>query len=238
MNKKENLEPFHKALDDDKGLKSKRQMMMYVALITLALTLSAATIKEANTFLFKLDFLKPEGLMALLFMANFFCFIRYQNYSTPHEDALNKIWQTRLLSDSRVTKINNEHRCYEGILGDIYSDIYDHHSSNVNPGEEPYSVEIKYKNRFIFFRYLIVSYDHREYEYPTIQSYNISREIDFFQYLKLLWVEVDLRGHFMINNRETLDLLAPKLISIFAFLSVLMRDKLYLFTDLFFIVPQ
>jgi hypothetical protein len=230
------LMDLHKELDDDKGLKSKRQMVMYVALITLALTLSAATVKEANTFLFKLDFLKPEGLMALLFIANIFCFIRYQNYSTPYEQALNNIWQIRLLSDPRVKNANYEERHYEGILGDIYTDIYDdNHCASV---EETYSIEIKYKSKFIFLRYLIVSYGHREHDITSIKSHNLLTEIDLSQYLKLLWVEIDLRGHFMIRNRETLDLLAPKLVSISAFLSVLLRDKLHLFTDLFSIAPQ
>ena len=236
MNSNEQLKAFHKTLDDDKGLKSKRQMVVYVALVTLALTLSAATVKEANTFLFKLDFLKPEGLMALLFIANIFCFIRYQNYSAPHEQTLNNIWQMRLLSDPRVKNVNHEERCFEGILEDIYTKIYD--DNNDKPVEETYTIEIKYKSKFIFLRYLIVSYDHREYDNTTIKSHNLLTEINLFPYLKLLWVEIDLRGRFIINNRETLDLLAPKLISIVAFLSILMRDKLHIFTDLFSIVPQ
>jgi hypothetical protein len=229
VNSNEQLKAFHKALDDDKGLKSKRQIVMYIALITLALTLSAATVKEANTFLFKLDFLKPEGLMALLFMANIFCFIRYQNYSVPHEETLNEIWQKRLLSDSRIKAQSLQGEQYEGILGKIYKLLFD------NPTFEP--IDIKYKSKFLILRYLEVRCEHKEKDYQFTLSYNLLRKVKF-NYPRLLWTEFGLRGHFMIKNRETLDLLAPKLISIAAFLSILMRDKLHIFTDLFSIVPQ
>jgi hypothetical protein len=205
-------------------------MVMYVALITLALTLSAATVKEANTFLFKLDFLKPEGLMALLFMANVFCFIRYQNYAVTHEDTLNEIWQLRLLSDTRVQKVNIEHEYFDGVLGDLYTSIHDDQDCKISG--------IQYKTRYLLLRYLVIHYVHLPSGDGFINSHNILKEINIIQYLKLLWIEVDLRGHFLINNRETLDLLAPKLISIAAFLSILMRDKLHIFTDLFSIVPQ
>lgn len=227
MTEQEKLEEFHSKLDSDKGLKSKRHMVMYVALITLALTLSAATVNEANTFLFKLKFLKPEGLMTLLFLANIFCFIRYTNYSRVHENTLSEIWQKRLFSDERIKKANHEQQRYEGILGKLFTEI-DEEESHTGA-----TIQVKYKNIFLFFPRLIFTYHHIDYDETAIKYYPLINKITKRKFLSFLWIEESLKWHFIYNSRETLDLAAPKIISIAALISIFSRDYLYLITDFF-----
>ncbi|WP_394178458.1 hypothetical protein [Marinomonas posidonica] len=234
MKIEDEIKEFHKELDDDKGLKSKRQMVIYVALVTLALTLSAATIKEANTFLFKIDFLNPEGLMALLFISNVFCYVRYQNYSSPYIKTLRMIKYHRLSKDQRILTTNID-KSQRGMLDGILLEI-----NRVTSDNEEISIkEIRFISKYLLLRYIDVDYQFNNNESKVKnQRYSVLTNVGFKKYLVFLYIDIRVSLDMVINHRETLDIQAPKIISLIACLSLFMQDKLNILTDLFSTVYQ
>ncbi|MGE8351167.1 MAG: hypothetical protein ACN6P5_11510, partial [Pseudomonas protegens] len=104
MTEKANMtvDEFRSAMDEDAGFKSKRRALTFVSLLLLALVVSGAEIKEANTFIFKIEFTNHVGLRYLLVLAVLSCLFRYYAYSEKYNAQLFKFWSDRLLNDVKI----------------------------------------------------------------------------------------------------------------------------------------
>ena len=63
------IDEYRAHLDSDVGLAAKRKILIVVSLLLLALNVSGASIKEANTFVFRVEFSNHVGLTYLLGVA-------------------------------------------------------------------------------------------------------------------------------------------------------------------------
>jgi hypothetical protein len=80
-------------IDDDKGLSMKKRWVTITAMLILAINLSSAQLVEANTFIFKISFGNPSGLLYLLVISLIFLTIRYYSYAMEYQQRLKKLWQ-------------------------------------------------------------------------------------------------------------------------------------------------
>lgn len=204
------------AMDDDKAFQSKRKALVFVALLLLALVVSGAQVKEANTFIFKIEFANHAGLQYLLFLSVLVCAVRYYSYSERYNNQLFKIWSGRLLADYRVYRVDREAGEIDGLLGKrLHVHGLDYDIAN------PVYRKSGFMKRSVG---LDTSTEHEGEEYYYTDYFDLcefgsSWTVKDFRKL-LLW-EVKYRLQAWVKYRETLDLASPYLlaaISAFSFL--------------------
>lgn len=226
MTEQERLDAFHKDLNNDKGLKSKRQLVTYVSLVILAINLSGATIKEANTFLFKIEFIQPEGLNILLALTLFGCIVRYLNYSYKHTIKLSGFWKERFLSDPRVLGFHSDSDNYYGILSPLAQKIYDDNYDEYQSGTISNSYKEYISHWLPFSKTYSQYWYNKQYGDELGESFNIRKNIGLIKLFKLLKIEYIYRIEAYFRYPETLDLKAPLIIASFAYISILMKGKI------------
>jgi hypothetical protein len=218
------LAEFRKSIDQNDGLKSKRKLLVVVCVIFLSLNLTGATIEEANTFLFKIKFSNHVGLGYLFLAGIVFLTIRYYAYTQDYHSRLFDFWSERMLNDYHVLSWHHEH----GVVGGFLKSVLE----GVNP--YPENIEnTKYCVGGIFKRYLSYPFS-GEFEgmpcvsYKRIELNKFNENWKFKDYLRILAVEFKYQVEAAFRYRESLDLLAPYLLSIAAILSYIFKDKILL----------
>ncbi len=200
------VDEFRRAMDEDAGFKSKRRALMFVSLLLLALVVSGAEIKEANTFIFKIEFTNHVGLRYLLVLAVLSCMLRYYAYSEKYHTQLFKFWSGRLLNDSSVFRYDREAELVGGLLGkriDVYG------------GDEPGIESPTYKRTGFLERSIGYRSYHGEHSYTEYIELNVyGEDWNKADFLKLLRAEMKYRIEAWIKYRETLDLVSPYLLGL------------------------
>lgn len=211
------------AIDDDKGLQSKRRLLTIVSLILLALSFSGATITEANTFVFKLNFTNQNGLGILLVLSIIFLMIRYYNYAKPYHDKLYHLWTERLLHHSDFYSHNpHEYEEVGGLVGDSRREEIGHRLR-----EEDFHWSYSYKCKWFFRRYIVHewgSYQHEDDDNSDLA--NIYSEFGLRAYLKALRLEAIEQFRSFFTHRENLDILAPYMLGCLAIASYYFNAEL------------
>lgn len=197
-------------------------MLVIVSLLLLALSVSGASIKEANTFIFRIEFSNYVGLTYLLGAAVIFLLLRYYAYAQSYHSQLFDFWSARLLSDYRVFSYNAANDELQGLLSkriDIWG------------CDEPGIQEPRYKKVGILRRNIVYASEGQDDEHGTY-SYDENIELNKYSeswtkndYRKLLRFEIKYRVEAMLKHREYLDLMFPYLLGIAAIISLL--AKLY-----------
>ncbi|MDY1045514.1 hypothetical protein SOM55_01685 [Pseudomonas coleopterorum] len=119
---------FRAAMDDDKSFQARRRVLVIVSLLLLAFVTSGAQIKEANTFIFKIEFTNYDGLKYLLVFSVLACTVRYYSYSERYHNKLFRFWSSKLLHDYNIYHLDHQTGEPSGLLGrkiNIYGDRYD-----------------------------------------------------------------------------------------------------------------
>ncbi|WP_146151465.1 hypothetical protein [Pseudomonas sp. R9.37] len=225
MTQKANMtvDGFRNAMDGDTGFKSKRRALTFVSLLLIALIASGAEIKEANTFIFKIEFTNHAGLKYLLALAVTCCMFRYFAYSEKYHAQLYNFWSTRLLNDFKVFYYDQESESVGGLLGrkiDIYG------------GDEPGLQSPTYIKTGLLKRSIAYSStgthdyygEHTYTEYIDLNGYTESWSKAEFR--KLLLTEMKYRLEAWIKYRETLDLISPYLLG-FSSLGIFLYKHFY-----------
>lgn len=207
---------FRESMDSDKSFQAKRRALVFVSLLLIALVVSGAQIKEANTFIFRIEFTNHEGFKYLLVVAVLGCILRYYSYSEKYRDALFSIWSTRLLSDHTIYYYNQEDDSIGGLLGKAIS-VSDSNYAVSSP---------EYRKKGFLKRDIgLETTDiHDFYGEVRYTQYFPLQEFDLYwtksDYRKLLISEFKYRVEAWYKYRETLDLASPYLIAaaaLFAF---------------------
>ncbi|MCS4064768.1 hypothetical protein [Pseudomonas putida] len=206
------------AIDNDKAFQSKRKALIFVSLLLLALVVSGAQVKEANTFIFKIEFANHAGLQYLLFLSVLVCAVRYYSYSERYNNQLFKIWSGRLLGDYRVYRVDREVGEIDGLLGKrlhVYGGDYDI--------DNPVYRKSGFMRRSIG---LDTSTEHEGEEYYYTDYFDLCAYGSHWtnkDFRKLLVWEAKYRLQAWVKYRETLDLASPYLlaaVSVISFLAV------------------
>lgn len=203
------VDEFRESMDSDKAFQSKRKALVFVSLLLLALVVSGAQIKEANTFIFKIEFSNHAGLRYLLVASVMACMLRYYSYSERYRDQLFKIWCERLLADHNVYYVDGESGEVSGLLGKRVGE----YSSDYNVESPKY-----YKRGFL----------KRSVGLPASEVHHFYGQVYFTKYISLneygdSWTPRDFRRLMLeefkyrfeawIKYRETLDLASPYMLA-------------------------
>lgn len=221
MNKK--LAEFRKIIDGDEGLQSKRKLLVMVCVTFLALNLTGATLDEANTFLFKIKFSNYIGLSYLFVASVIFLTLRYYSYAQDHHSKLYDFWSERLLADYKVFIYDHEDEEVRGFLGNAI---------NVYGGDEPGIKDAEYCVSGIFQRsisYPSEGLDEERGPYSYTEHINLKKFNKKWRprhYLWLLLLELKYQLEATFKYRESLDLLAPYLLSLAAILTYIFKSSI------------
>jgi hypothetical protein len=214
------IEQYRADIDSDEGLAAKRRLLVIISLLLLALSISGASIKEANTFIFRIEFSNHVGLTYLLGAAVIFLLLRYYAYAQHYQSKLFDFWSARLLNDYRVFSYNSKTDGFDGLLGkriDIWS------------GDEQGIKEPRYKKVGMLKRNLVYTSEGQDEEGGT---YNYEDNIELNQYSetwtrknfrKLLIFEIKYRIEAILKHREYLDLMFPYILGITAIISLIYK---------------
>lgn len=214
------IDKYRSDIDNDAGLAAKRRALVIASLLLLALSVSGASIKEANTFIFRVEFSNHVGLTYLLGAAVMFLMLRYFAYAQTYHNQLFDFWSTRLLSDYRVFSYNNFEGQVHGLLGQRI---------NLWGGDEPGIQEPRYKKIGFLKRNIVFSsqgedHEHGQYSYDeNIELNKYSETWTKKDFRKLLRFEIKHRIEAIIKHREYLDLMFPYIIGISAIISMVTK---------------
>lgn len=211
------INQYRAEIDNDEQLTAKRRALVSVSLLLLALSLSGAAIKEANTFIFRIEFTNHEGLTYLLAAAVVFFLLRYYAYAQSYHSQLFDFWSARLLNDYRIFYYDNQHEEVGGLLGKRI-DLTGHDSPGIR--------EPRYKKVGVLKRNIVYTADGYD-DYHGHFSYDENIELNEFSnawtkkdFQKLLRFEFKYRIEAILKHREYLDLMFPYLLGIAAIISL------------------
>lgn len=213
---------FTERFDSDDKLIAKGKVLTTVSLVLLALEASGATMKEANTFIFKIEFAHQDNIAYLLLAAVVYLTVRYRNYAKPYHNELFLLWSDRMMKNKDVFHYSHREEEVKGLLGDAF---------NVWGGDQP---GIQHST------YVVSGFLRRGINYPAVwrgesgdgewlEEYydeyfsllSFNKNWNAFKYLRLLFTEFRYRISAFINDREHLDVLSPYMFAGLAILSVL-----------------
>lgn len=199
-------EDFRKAMDADDGFKNKRRNLFLLSILLIAIVVSGADIKEANSLIFKIEFADHENLKWLLIAGICYSVLRYYAYSETYRNKLVEQWSSKMMGD-RAVYYYSEYSEEVGGLLEKAVDVYG--------GDEPGLINAVYIRTGLFKRVI---------EYPSMEVHgedgpqHFRRLIDLNNYnenwkrrdfMLLLWIELKYRLNAWVAHRETLDLVAP-----------------------------
>lgn len=208
---KDEQKKHHENFDTDENLKSKRKLLITISMILIALEVTGATIKEANTFLFKIGFTNESGVTNLLVFSILYLLVRYYSYAQPYHEELFEFWSSRMLKDPDFFYYDHESEAVKGFISDAV-DVYG--------GDEPGISAIKYEVSGFFRRrlnYLTAASDGEGNDgyYPTyINLNNLTETWKLRSFLRLLVFEARYQGEAFLKYREHLDILAPYFVAL------------------------
>lgn len=220
MTEERDTKSFTDRFDADDKLIAKGKVLTTVSLVLLALEASGAVMKEANTFIFKIEFAHQGSIAYLLLAAVIYLTIRYRNYAKPYHHELFRLWSERMMENKDVFHYSHRDEIVKGLLGDAF---------DVWGGDEPGIQHSRYSVSGFLRRGISYPAVWRgesgdgdwieEYydEYFSLLSFN--KKWTLAKYIRLLFTEFKYRVSAFINDREHLDILSPYMFSALAILS-------------------
>ncbi|MEZ9860527.1 hypothetical protein AB4381_18860 [Vibrio splendidus] len=221
MTKEVDTKSFIDRFDADDKLTAKGKVLTTVSLVLLALEASGATMKEANTFIFKIEFAHQNNIAYLLLAAVIYLTVRYRNYAKPYHNELFLLWSERMMKNKDVFHYSHREEAVKGLLGQAF-DL----CGGDEPGIQHSSYAVSgFLRRGINYpavwrgesgegEWIEEYYD----EYFSLLSFNKKWTVS--KYIRLLSTEFKYRLSAFVNDREHLDILSPYMFSVLAILSV------------------
>lgn len=214
------IDQYREDIDNDEGLAAKRRALVIVSLLLLVLSVSGASIKEANTFIFRIEFSNHDGLTYLLGVAVIFLMLRYYAYAQCYHSQLFDFWSARLLNDYRVFSYSTKEEVVQGLLGKRIGQW---------GGDEPGIQKPRYKRVGVLKRNILYKSEGQDDVHGTY-SYNENIELNKYSktwttkdFRKLLSFEIKYRVEAILKHREYLDIMFPYLVGIAAIISMVVK---------------
>ncbi|ELT6289905.1 hypothetical protein Q9X99_003719 [Vibrio cholerae] len=214
------LEEYRSQIASDDGLKSKRRNLIMLSVVLIALNFSGAVIKEANTFLFKIEFTDQHGINELFFLSLCYLLLRYYTYAQQYHQRLTQFWCNDMFSDHKVFFFHPEDEVIDGLTS---------HCLQMWGGDEPGLRDTRYHISGVFKRSLIYSKEYADEEgelqyYDKVISCNkFNEKWTVLRYLALLGYEAKYQLRSYVKTREQLDLLGPYALGIFSLVLVVSK---------------
>ncbi|MGO2355591.1 MAG: hypothetical protein ACTH58_12755 [Marinomonas foliarum] len=201
----ESLLDFRERLDSNTGLVSKRRILVTLSLLLLAIQFTGAVFKEANTFIFKIEFINQSGLSVFLLLAVVILMVRYYSYAHEYHQELFKLMAERMMSNYKIFRFNRHTENISGLLGD---------GIGLFGGDEPGLQDAKYETDGFLRRKIVYQKEYRNKDGSELLDEDVSlnrynekwTRWDFFM---LYSYELRYRLEALLKYRENLDLWGP-----------------------------
>ncbi|ATG58214.1 MULTISPECIES: hypothetical protein [Pseudoalteromonas] len=215
------LKEYRRNLDKNLGLVSKRKILATLSILLLAIQFTGAVFKEANTFIFKIEFTNQNGLSIFLFISVLYMLIRYYSYAHEFHEELFNLRAERMLKDPKIFRYMHGQEKVTGLLGKAIS-----LSGEDNPGirDAKYYTDGLYRRKIVF---LNEYYDH---DGPvmleeTISLNKFNNEWKIKDLIRLHCFEMKFMIESLTKYREELDLLGPYVLSTSALILTFLKLK-------------
>lgn len=223
----EQTKTLKEKISEDTALTSCKRTLIIIALLMLALTFSGAKITEANTFIFKLTFSKPNGLSDLLLLSMGFLLLKYYSLSHEYLNLYQKSWAEEAIKDPFFYLYN---QYADEVSGFLVTRLDTYYEFNDQIAKYEYKDTIKYSlipNLFFNAKLYIVLSDneHGDTNYCEVPLYD-RKSIQL--YPKAVYKIFYFWLHNLFREREYLELYSPILIS-FLVAALTVPSKLNLF---------
>ncbi|PMH44492.1 hypothetical protein BCU68_03035 [Vibrio sp. 10N.286.49.B3] len=204
MNNK-SLLAFRERLDGNAGLVSKRRMLVTLSLLLLVIQFTGAVFKEANTFIFKIEFTNQSGLSVFLLLAVVVLMVRYYSYAHEYHQELFKLMAERMMSDYKIFRFNHHTEEISGLL---------RYGIDLFGGDEPGLQAAKYETDGFLKRKIVYQKEYhneegREFLDEDIPLNRYNEEWTRWSFFVLYWYESRYRLEALLKYRENLDLWGP-----------------------------
>lgn len=217
---------FHKQIDADASFNKIKKLLITLSSLILFITFSGAVVKEANTFIFKIEFMHSSGLLILFGLANTYAFIRYINFSGPYFIHLRDFWVNRFLHDPKIKVFDSHSDQYGGALAPILNSWFEEHYDSYQRQEiDPPTYNYKSSLIPFFGRYIEFHSVSSRYDFDIYDSKKIS-QLGFLPYLYILTYEFIYRVRAFIFHREPMDIYPPIYLYIGATLSIFFKSEI------------
>lgn len=234
------LRAFHKKIDADTGLKSKRRSLIVTSLILIIISWTGATIKEFSGLVAKIEVTNTASIRYLLLISIIYLMLRYFAYARTYHDQLRSFWVSRFMKDKRVFyhSVNHDHNNEQNIKGLLGQAL------NVDIEEEPGALLLQYENHKFPFWGRKITYNTRSTQStgnPYHLSIRIEEEIESVNeiilykfndnwtlrdYIHLLKIEYFYIFNSYTHYREYFDLIGPYVFGMLAIVSTVIAPKL------------
>jgi len=218
---------LHGDIDQDSGLKSKRNFLVITSLIVLAVHFSGAKVVEANTFILNVSFAQQEGISLLLVLAVFLQLIRYHTYASPYHRRLFTAWSSELMNDKKVSFCCPFSDSLSGFANEVHPINFDPEGYRNRNNGEYLEYDITYECQAFLVRGFVYHWSDEHQDYAV--SLNVLKSLGVIKYLALLRLEFRYQFGKYIDGRESLDILGPYFLGVFALLSFVFQKHLAAF---------
>ncbi|WP_349918169.1 hypothetical protein [Aeromonas veronii] len=217
-------------MKNDSEFQSKRKQLIAISVLLMAMSLSDAQLKEANTFIFKIDFSNSAAFGWMVFFGVIVLIIRYYSLAFKYHAYLYDVWANEMVQDRRVFVYyfdGEESNDYipHGLLSKFKNDLCSH--SIEGHDFEKYKIEPKYIINGILKRGITYDCNHG-YE-VTIENINLNRfdenwkKRDLYELLK---IEFEHQKNAMFRQPEYLDISLPYFIASLSLISFIFKYQI------------
>ncbi|WP_273761218.1 hypothetical protein [Aeromonas hydrophila] len=221
--------PIEQMKTDDE-FKSKRNQLTIISILLMAMSLSDAQIKEANTFIFKIEFSNTHAFGWLVLLGVIVLTVRYYSFAFKYHRQLKKLWSNDMINDRRVLVIFNDIDGTgtveaRGLFSKLNGDSF---VSYLEPsGHVEQNYELTYNTGPFLRRSLSFDVDigesiHRDF--IDLQKFDDHWTRDDFR--NLLKIECEYKFDAFFRRSEHLELLLPYMASILAISSFIFKTHI------------
>lgn len=226
----EKEESLTEQMKNDSDFQSKRKQLIVTSVLLMAMSLSDAQLKEANSFIFKIDFSNSAAFGWMVFFAVIVLIVRYYSLAFRYHYYLFEIWAEDMIKDYRVFGYHVEEddpgEYYpHGLLSKIKRDAcsrsvgyYDFKRDEIKP---------RYKAHGIFKRSIYYSIDYPHATEETVINLNkFDSDWTRKDFYTLLKIEIQYQSHALFRQSEYLDILLPYVIATLSLLSFMFKHQI------------
>lgn len=233
MRQELDVEAYRKRFDDDNNLKGKRKIVVALSMLLLGIQFTGATVKEANSLIFLIEFTNEDGFVYLLLISILFSLVRYHNFAYSYLKELKPLW-VRQIEKNRlfVDAENYPDEPIHGLVPDLapkeWLDIYE---GDINEDVET----AENMRKYTYFEYvqrgldrgiLFTWYDGCAQEFTKLVLLKKHPHIGRATFRDIIFIEYKERISRWFIHRETLDIIGPYLIGVTAF-TITLYSKVY-----------
>ncbi|WP_439829618.1 hypothetical protein [Aeromonas caviae] len=231
--KEEKEDSLTDKMKKDSEFQSKRKQLIVVSILLMAMSLSDANLKEANSFIFKIDFSNSAAFGWMVFFGVIVLMIRYYSFAFKYHFYLFEVWADDMMRDYRVFGYHMpEDDPGEYYPHGLFSKLKNHSCSRsiAHYDFERDRIKPTYKAHGFFKRTL--HYDvHNPYE-PETHAVNLNKFDENWtmkDYLKMINIEIKYQSNALFRQPEYLDISLPYFIATLSLLSFIFKYQILYF---------